>query len=43
MYKKSDMRQFYQTKNGLLTEIGLRYNLCFPEDGNDMAITLSVQ
>ena len=24
-----------------LTEIGLRYNLCFPDDGNDMAMTLS--
>ena len=26
-----------------LTEIGFRYILCFPEDGNDIAITFSVR
>ena len=26
----------------ILTLIGLRYNLCFPADGNDMAMTFSV-
>ena len=29
--------------NSQLTETGLRYNLCFPDDGNDIAITLSAK
>ena len=37
----NSLLELYDKISGSLTDTGLRYNLCFPDEGNDMAITLS--